>query len=192
MMQVELRIRNADLVNILRGYTDRRLRFALSRFGDRVGRVVVSVSECNDADAGIVKSCHISAELRPFGQVAAREIAPDLYTAINRAAGRVGRLFALRLGRRKAGEVARTEYSVVRPRGVASRRYGVDGRRGGVRKTTVASKRPRRSPRRHPLQTSGRKNLDDRRKRRTILESPRHKRARSRRKGCASTSACGI
>ena len=168
-MQVELRIRNADLVNILRGYTDRRLRFALSRFGDRVGRVVVSVSECNDADQGIVKSCHISAELRPFGQVAARETAPDLYTAINRAAGRVGRLFALRLGRRKDGEVARPASSVVRPRGVA-------------RKTTFASKRPRRSPRRRPLQTSGRKNLDDRRKRRTILESPRHKRARSRRK----------
>jgi len=167
-MQVELRIRNADLVNILRGYTDRRLRFALSRFGDRVGRVVVSVSECNDADQGIVKSCHISAELRPFGQVAARETAPDLYTAINRAAGRVGRLFALRLGRRKDGEVARPASSVVRPRGVA--------------RTTFASKRPRRAPQRRPPQTSGGKNLDDLRKRRTILEFPRHKRARSRRK----------
>jgi hypothetical protein len=70
-MQVELRVRNSDLVNVLRGYTGRRLRFALSRFGDRVGRVVVSVFECAGTDQGTVKSCHISAELRPFGQVVA-------------------------------------------------------------------------------------------------------------------------
>ena len=115
-MQVELRIRNADLVNILRGYTDRRLRFALSRFGDRVGRVVVRVSECTGTDQSTVKSCHISAEFRPFGQVAARETDPDLYTAIDRAAGRVGRLFGLRLARGK-DEVSRLALSVVRPRG---------------------------------------------------------------------------
>lgn len=168
-MQVELRIRNTDLANVLRGYTDRRLRFALSSFGDRVGRVVVSVSECNDTDQGIVKSCHISAELRPFGQVAARETAPDLYTAINRAAGRVGRLFALRLGRGKDGEVARPASSAVRSRGTG-------------RKTKLASKRPRRSPRRRQPQRSWGMNLDDRQKRRTILEFPRHKGARSRRK----------
>jgi hypothetical protein len=42
---VELRVRNSDLVNVLRGYTGRRLRFALSRFGDRVGRVVISRGE---------------------------------------------------------------------------------------------------------------------------------------------------
>lgn len=168
-MQVELRIRNADLVNILRGYTDRRLRFALSRFGDRVGRVVVSVSECNDADQGIVKSCHIKAELRPFGQVAARETAPDLYTAINRAAGRVGRLFALRLGRGKDGEVPRPASSVVRPRGVA-------------RKAKFASERSRRSPRRRPPQWNLGMNQGERQKRRTNLEFPRHDAARSRRK----------
>ena len=113
-MQVELRVRNSDLVNVLRDYTGRRLRFALSRFGDRVGRVLVSVSECEGTDEGIVKSCHISAELRPFGQVVARETDPDLYTAIDSAAGRVGRLFASRLGREKDGEVPRRAFSAVR------------------------------------------------------------------------------
>ena len=47
MMQVEIRIRNTDLADVLRSYTDRRLRFAVSRFGDRVGRVVVTVSGLN-------------------------------------------------------------------------------------------------------------------------------------------------
>ena len=100
-MQVDLRIRNTDLTNVLRSYAERRLRFALSRFGDRAGRVVVTVSELQSADQGIATSCHISADIRPFGQVAARETDPDLYAAIDRAAGRIGRLFTSRLGRAK-------------------------------------------------------------------------------------------
>jgi putative sigma-54 modulation protein len=100
-MQIELRIRNTDLTNVLRSYAERRLRFALSRFGDRVGQVVVIVSELESADDGIATSCHISADLSPFGQVAARETAPDLYAAIDRAASRLGRLFTSRLGRAK-------------------------------------------------------------------------------------------
>ncbi len=100
-MQIELRIRNTDLTNVLRSYAERRLRFALSRFGDRVGQVVVIVSEMESADDGIATTCHISADIRPFGQVAARETAPDLYAAIDRAAGRLGRLFTSRLGRAK-------------------------------------------------------------------------------------------
>jgi len=168
-MQVELRIRNTDLGNVLRSYTDRRLRFALSRFGDRVGRVVVSVSKCNGTDQGIVKNCHISAELRPFGEVAARETAPDLYTAIDRAAGRVGRLFASRLGRGKDDEVPRPASNAVRPRGTR-------------RKTKLANKRPRQSPLKRLPQRSWGMSLGDQQKRRTVLEFPRHKGARSRRK----------
>ena len=100
-MQVELRIRNTDLTNVLRSYAERRLRFALSRFGDRTGRVVVTVSEPESPDHGIATNCHISADIRPFGQVAARETDPDLYAAIDRAAGRLGRLFTTRMGRVK-------------------------------------------------------------------------------------------
>lgn len=100
-MQVDLRIRNTDLTNILRSYAERRLRFALSRCGDRAGHVVVTVSELKSADHGIATSCRISADIRPFGQVAARETDPDLYVAIDRAAGRIGRLFTSRLGRAK-------------------------------------------------------------------------------------------
>lgn len=95
-MQLEVKIRNADLASRLRHYADRRLRFALSRFGDRVGHVMVAISRHNDSEAGAATSCRITAELRPFGEVDARESHPDLYLAIDRAAGRVGRLLALR------------------------------------------------------------------------------------------------
>lgn len=99
-MQLELIIRNADLATILRNYADRRLRFAVSRFGDHVGRVLVTISESVDVDQNILRSCHISVDLKPFGQVIALESDPDLYEAIDRATGRVGRLVALHLGRR--------------------------------------------------------------------------------------------
>lgn len=96
-MQLELITRNADLARILRNYADRRLHFALSRFGDRVERVTVTISEYADAQPSAGRSCHISVDLKPFGQVTAEEADPDVYAAIDRAASRVGRLLGSRL-----------------------------------------------------------------------------------------------
>ena len=96
-MQLELITRNADLARILRNYADRRLHFALSRFGDRVERVTVTISEYADAQPNAGRSCHISVDLKPFGQVTAEEADPDVYAAIDRAASRVGRLLGSRL-----------------------------------------------------------------------------------------------
>lgn len=98
-MQVELIIRNADLAKMLRNYADRRLHFARSRFGDRVDRVMVTLSESTDTERTSEKHCSIRVELKPFGQVFAEETDPDVYAAIDRAAGRVGRLLASRLER---------------------------------------------------------------------------------------------
>lgn len=99
-MQLELIIRNADFARILKSYAERRLHFALSRFGDRVDRVMVVVSEPANAQNG-EKKCHIRVDLRPFGQVVAEETDPDVHTAIDRAASRVGRLLGSRLERRQ-------------------------------------------------------------------------------------------
>ncbi|HKV78735.1 MAG TPA: HPF/RaiA family ribosome-associated protein [Candidatus Sulfotelmatobacter sp.] len=98
-MQVELIIRNADLGKMLRNYADRRLHFALSRFGDRVDGVLVTVSDSTDTQRPSEKHCSIRVEVKPFGQVFAEETDPDVYVAIDRAAGRVGRLLASRLER---------------------------------------------------------------------------------------------
>ena len=166
-MQAELRIRNMDLADVLQGYTDRRLRFALSRFGDRVGRVVVTLSDFNGTDDRVVKSCHISAELKPFGRVAASETDPDLYMAIDRSAGRVGRLFALRLGR--DDEVKRPTTSVV-------------GAKGTRRQKKLASKRPRRSPRERLLRRGAGRRLSRPQERVDVQKFARHNAERSRRK----------
>jgi ribosome-associated translation inhibitor RaiA len=100
-MRVELRVRNTDLVDVLRGYIERRLGLSLDRFGDQVGRVRVKVSGLNGARGGTKKSCRMSADLKPFGRVAVHETDLDLHAAIDQAANRVGHLLGQRLEREK-------------------------------------------------------------------------------------------
>ena len=99
VMRVELRVRNTDLVDALRGYIERRLGLSLGRFGDQVGRVRVKVSGLNGVRGGTKKSCRMSADLKPLGRVAVHETDLDLHAAIDQAAGRVARLLGQRLER---------------------------------------------------------------------------------------------
>lgn len=94
-MHIEFRIQNTDPAEVLKGYIERRLRLALGRFGDRVGQVTIRTS----GNASGENECRISTELRPFGRVAVQETDPDLFAAIDRATGRVGRLFGRELQR---------------------------------------------------------------------------------------------
>ena len=93
-MQIGFRIQDIDAMEALKSYVERRLRFAMGRFGNRVGQVTVRLSR-----NGGENECRISAELQPFGRVAVGESDPDLFTAIDRAAGRLGRLFGRELHR---------------------------------------------------------------------------------------------
>lgn len=94
-MQLDVRIHNTDIAEVMKGYVERRLKFALGRFGDRVGQIIVRISANGNAE----KKCRISTELRPFGRVAVEESDPDLFAAVDRATGRLGRLFGRELQR---------------------------------------------------------------------------------------------
>ena len=52
-MQVELRTVNTDIAEVLRGYVERRLRFALGRFGELVEPVSVTGAGGRDCDRHI-------------------------------------------------------------------------------------------------------------------------------------------
>jgi putative sigma-54 modulation protein len=105
-MQVELRGANRDVAAVLQPYLERRLRFALGRFGSRVGQVLVTITRNGGAHTG----CRISTGIVPFGRIDVEEIALDLFTAIDRAAGRVGRVFGRELERLR--DARRTRESV--------------------------------------------------------------------------------
>jgi putative sigma-54 modulation protein len=102
-MQLAMRSNGADLVEGFNSYVERRLRFALGRFGGRVGHVTVRV----DADGRSASRCRISAEVLPFGHIEVEESDPDLFIAIDRATGRIGRLFGRKLERARDARVGR-------------------------------------------------------------------------------------
>ncbi len=102
-MRISMHIHETDLAEALQSYVERRLRFALGRFGGRVGQVTVSVG--NDGRAE--RSCRISTEVLPFGRVAVEERDPDLFAAVDRATGRIGRLFGRELERNREARTGR-------------------------------------------------------------------------------------
>jgi ribosome-associated translation inhibitor RaiA len=98
-----MHINDADLVKAFSSYVERRLRFALGRFGRRVGQVTVRI----DGDGPAESRCRISTEVLPFGRVAVEESDPDLFAAIDRATGRIGRLFGRELERARDARMGR-------------------------------------------------------------------------------------
>jgi hypothetical protein len=75
----------------------RRLGFALGRFGESVGDVIVQFSDSNGSGDGIDKCCQIQVGL-PRG-VKVVETDADLFVAVDRAADRAGRSVARALAR---------------------------------------------------------------------------------------------
>jgi ribosome-associated translation inhibitor RaiA len=102
-MHVLTHIIDADTSEALKCYIERRLHFALARFGGRVGQVTVRIS----GDGPGRSRCRISTEVLPFGRVAVEESDPDLFAAIDRTTGRIGRLFGRELDRCRDSRVGR-------------------------------------------------------------------------------------
>jgi putative sigma-54 modulation protein len=102
-MHVDMHINDTDVAEALRGYVERRLRFALGRFGARVGKVTVRIGEDGPAE----NRCCISTEVLPFGRVVVDDSDPDLFAAIDRATGRIGRLFGRELERARDARLGR-------------------------------------------------------------------------------------
>ncbi len=100
-MELRLRVRHADVPEILRTYAERRLGFALRRFADRIGPVTVRIDDLNGPRGGIDKLCCIRVRLVPSGTVMMYEVDTDTVVAIDRVADRVVRAVRQELGRRR-------------------------------------------------------------------------------------------
>ena len=101
-MDADIRILSTDLTEALQSYIERRLHFSLGRFGGRVGRVRVRITDVNGPRGGSDKSCHISAELLPSSMTLLQQTADaNLYAAIGRATEGIGRSFVRALGRNR-------------------------------------------------------------------------------------------
>jgi ribosome-associated translation inhibitor RaiA len=101
-MRIEIRSLNERIDQSKREYIERRLRFALSRFGGRIRRVMVRLEDMNGPRGGLDKRCHI--EVRMSGRsvlvVDVRDV--ELEPAISRAAARIARRVRDELATRRA------------------------------------------------------------------------------------------
>ena len=104
VMQIYIRARKIEVDEALRAHVDRRLRFALGRFGERIAKVTVRFEDANGARGGVDKQCHIEVALRPSGNVLVEDLDPDIRTVVDRAADRAARAVERDLQRRREAE----------------------------------------------------------------------------------------
>ena len=101
-MNADIRILSTDLTEALQSYIERRLHFSLGRFGKRVGRVRVRITDVNNVRGGADKACHVSAELLPSSATLIQQaVDANLYAAIARATEGIGHSLARALGRNR-------------------------------------------------------------------------------------------
>jgi len=74
----------------VREHVERRMGFALGRFGDRIGRVVVHLTDVNGPRGGEDKRCRVVVEVLGYARVVVEDTDRDVQVAIERMADRVG------------------------------------------------------------------------------------------------------
>lgn len=89
-MEIEIRSGGVDLLEALRAYLQRRLRFRFDRRPELIRKITVRLTEQNAAKSGGRKHCRITAELNPSGEIFVSETATDLYRAIGGGIERLG------------------------------------------------------------------------------------------------------
>ncbi len=105
-MQTEIKLFEINSDRLLSDYVVRRLSFALSRFGERIGKVTTRIGVASTgAPQNLV--CRITAEFHPFGLVTAEAIDPDVYSAIERSVSRLERQCQSRYSRNRRSSSGR-------------------------------------------------------------------------------------
>lgn len=98
-MNVDIQSLGFPITAALTDHATRRLRFGLTRHRDRIQRIVVRLGDENGPRGGVDKFCCIQVYLVDAPVAVIKDIGPELYAAIDRAADRVGRVVVKHLDR---------------------------------------------------------------------------------------------
>lgn len=101
-MRLVIQPRKLTLDESLRASLELRMRFALSRFNQRIRDVVVTLEDMNGPRGGVDKRCQVVVQLSPRGRVAIDEREANFESAIAHAAERAGRAVGRELARRRS------------------------------------------------------------------------------------------
>lgn len=102
-MKIQVQTSNVKLTKALQARVDLRMGFALARFGERIGRVVLRFSDTNGHRGGADKRCQIDVALRPRS-VRVEHTDSDVFVALDCAAHRASRSVARTLEREREWE----------------------------------------------------------------------------------------
>ena len=90
-VRVEIRARHWQITRSLEEQLERRLRFALARFGGRIRRISATLEDINEPRGGKDKHCRIVVSLVPSGSITAEATDVKMTPAVSRAAERAAR-----------------------------------------------------------------------------------------------------
>jgi hypothetical protein len=100
-MRLDIRIRNGEPSGELRDSIDRHVRFALGRFGGRIQRTEVVMTDVNGPRGGSDQRCILKVVL-PFAEPAVIDVTDsDALTAVARACERAARRVRDQVSRRR-------------------------------------------------------------------------------------------
>ncbi len=98
-MNIDIQSLGFPITGALSDHARRRLRFVLTRQGDRIQRVVVRLGDENGPRGGADKFCRIQVYLFDAPVAVIEDVGPELYAVIDRATDRVGRVVVKHLDR---------------------------------------------------------------------------------------------
>jgi ribosomal subunit interface protein len=90
-MQIEIRTRGIETTNELRQHIERRIHFALGRFGAEVSSALVRLDDINGPRGGVDKRCHIVVVGARVGALTVDELDADVIAVVDRALDRAAR-----------------------------------------------------------------------------------------------------
>jgi len=100
-MQMYVRAINFQMSSTLGDHAKRRLHAALDRFETQIGRVDLRLTDDHGPRHGTTMHCCIEANVNGMGNVLVEQDAPDLFEAVDRAAGRLKRTVRRCINRRR-------------------------------------------------------------------------------------------
>lgn len=100
-MRILLKSLGFHIGESLQHYVTRRLQAALSHWSDRLGRVVVRISDENGPRGGLDKACSIQLDLPRREPVLVTAVSSDYYSAVDLAVRRAGRVASRTFNRRE-------------------------------------------------------------------------------------------
>lgn len=104
-MHLRIRVRNTEISPAFEEWIERRVWFALAKFGGRICRITALLEDMNGPRGGVDQRCRVEVILVRSGKIQAEATDADAVVAVSRATNRIARRLRDALERRRTRRV---------------------------------------------------------------------------------------